>query len=201
MFCPNCGTENREDAIYCSLCQEPLQRYTQESAAGGSQAGAGAAAGASPAAPASSGVSPGMWRPEMAPAPQTVIPPGGGIPPHHGPSYAPYPGAAPYASSPYYPASPVMMMQRTPGEATAALVLGILGLVMCPIIFSLLAIIFGKKALNMIDASGGYLGGRSQAQAGYIMGIIGMAIYTIVVFIYIILAVVAASSSSMMFPA
>ena len=34
MYCPNCGTENKEESIYCNLCQEPLQKYTGAPAAG-----------------------------------------------------------------------------------------------------------------------------------------------------------------------
>jgi len=48
----------------------------------------------------------------------------------------------------------------------------------------------------MIDASGGYLGGRSQAQAGLILGIVGMAIGTLGT----IIALAAAGSASSMFP-
>lgn len=57
-------------------------------------------------------------------------------------------------------------------RATTAMVLGILGLVVCqacaPFAWSI-----GGKAVKEIDASGGAYGGRGQAQAGYILGIIG----------------------------
>ena len=186
MFCPNCGTENRDDAIFCNLCQEPLQRYTQESMPE-----------STPASQATLATSSNVWQPGMAPSPAT---PGftaaGGPSPIYPPYPGPYPGPSPYAPGPSYPSYPVMVAQKTPGEATASLVLGIVGLFVCPIICSLLAIIFGIKARNMIDASGGYLGGRSQAQAGLVLGIVGMAIGTLGTIIYIIALAAAGSSSS-----
>jgi Domain of unknown function (DUF4190) len=56
-------------------------------------------------------------------------------------------------------------------RATTALVLGILSLV-CLQILGPFAWNIGKKAMNEIDASGGRMGGRGQAQAGYVLGII-----------------------------
>jgi hypothetical protein len=57
-------------------------------------------------------------------------------------------------------------------RATTSMILGILGLVICsgcaPFAWSI-----GGKAVKEIDASGGAYGGRGQAQAGYVMGIIG----------------------------
>ena len=77
----------------------------------------------------------------------------------------------------------VAQTAATPGEATASLVLGIIGIFICPIICSILAIVFGIKAKNMIDASGGYMGGRGVAQAGLVLGIMGMVFYTILVIV------------------
>jgi hypothetical protein len=57
-------------------------------------------------------------------------------------------------------------------SATTALVLGILGVVCCPI-FGPFAWGIGKKAVDEIDGSGGGIGGRGLAQAGYILGIVG----------------------------
>lgn len=64
----------------------------------------------------------------------------------------------------------------TPGNATAALILGIVGVVMCPVVASIPAIILGRTAVKEIDASQGRLGGRSSAQAGFILGIVGTVI-------------------------
>lgn len=59
------------------------------------------------------------------------------------------------------------------GKATAALVLGIVGLLLVPIVCSTLAIIFG--ALAMGDTSKDpQLQGRGQAIAGLVLGIVGL---------------------------
>ena len=61
------------------------------------------------------------------------------------------------------------------GGSTAAMVLGIIGLVLCPIlILSILAIVFGLRARGKIKASGGQLGGKGQATAGLVTGIVGL---------------------------
>ena len=65
---------------------------------------------------------------------------------------------------------------QSSGKSTAALVLGILGLVVCPLICSVLALLFGYQARNEIEASGGRLGGRGNATAGIVLGWIGIAI-------------------------
>lgn len=61
------------------------------------------------------------------------------------------------------------------GKATASLVLGILGLVVCPLVLSVPAIVLGRGAMREIDASGGMIGGRSSAQAGFWLGVVGTA--------------------------
>jgi uncharacterized membrane protein YjgN (DUF898 family) len=55
------------------------------------------------------------------------------------------------------------------------LILGILGLVLCQLI-SPFAWVMGNRVLAEIDASNGQLGGRSQANAGRICGIVGTAL-------------------------
>jgi hypothetical protein len=74
-----------------------------------------------------------------------------------------YPAYAPQAPVQYAPDHP---------KATTSLVLGILGLVVCGIIAPF-AWVMGKRTVSEIDASGGRLGGRGAAQAGYILGLIG----------------------------
>jgi len=80
-------------------------------------------------------------------------PPYGGYPPN------PY-GAPPFPVAPDHP------------QATLVLVLGIVGLVVCGLVAPF-AWVMGGRVVREIDASGGQLGGRSQAQAGRICGIIG----------------------------
>lgn len=83
------------------------------------------------------------------------------------------PPPPPYGSGgyPQYPSEPAAT-----GQATTALVLGIVGLTVCPGAASIPAWIIGRSAMREIDASNGQLGGRSSAFAGYVMGIIGTVI-------------------------
>lgn len=75
------------------------------------------------------------------------------------------------------------MTQQTPGpgyaplppnhpQATTALVLGILGIVVCGVIAPF-AWSMGGTAVREIDASGGQWGGRTEANAGRILGMVG----------------------------
>ena len=57
-----------------------------------------------------------------------------------------------------------------------ALVAGILGLTLFPLIGSIVAIIAGPMAKREIDESGGTLGGENLAQIGMILGWIGLAL-------------------------
>lgn len=92
-------------------------------------------------------------------------PPGDPGPPGYFPP--PYTGYPP----PMYPAHP---------QSTTALVLGVVGLVLCGFA-SPFAIWLGRKSMREIDASGGRLGGRGQALAGFILGIVGTAFLVIAV--------------------
>ena len=69
-----------------------------------------------------------------------------------------------------------------------ALILGIVGLVCCSIAAPF-AWSIGGKAVKEIDASGGRLGGRGQAQAGKILGIIGTVLLVLGVLFFIVAAV------------
>ena len=60
-------------------------------------------------------------------------------------------------------------------QAITVLVLGIVGLVVCQVL-SPFAWSMGNKALREIDASRGQIGGRSEANIGRILGIIGTVI-------------------------
>lgn len=82
---------------------------------------------------------------------------------------------------------------ETPGSATASLVLGILSLVMCGLFTGVPAMITGRRAMREIDASGGRLGGRGLAQAGFITGLVGTLLTTLaLVFVVALLAIGAA---------
>jgi uncharacterized membrane protein YjgN (DUF898 family) len=97
------------------------------------------------------------------------------------PSYPPPPG---------YPMPP-----RDHPQATTALVLGILGIVVCGILAPF-AWSIGNKAVNEIDRSGGQLGGRGSANAGRILGIVGTVLLCVAVVGAILVLAVGASTSS-----
>ena len=93
-----------------------------------------------------------------------------GYPPPQYPGYQP--GYQPYGPPPDHP------------QSTLALILGIVSVVVCQIVGPF-ALVIGKRALNEIDASGGTLGGRGMAQAGYILGIIGTVLLVLVLLYFV----------------
>jgi hypothetical protein len=84
-------------------------------------------------------------------------------------------------------------------KATTALVLGILGLVLCQLLAPV-AWVVGKRSRDEIDASGGRYGGRGSAQAGYVMGVIGTILIVVtllfVIAVFVIGGLVASTSAS-----
>ena len=84
---------------------------------------------------------------------------------------------------------------QTPGSATAALILGICALVLCGPICGPLAIVYGNKGKREIDSSGGRLTGRGMAQAGVIMGWIGVAFTILGILAFVALVAIGVSSS------
>lgn len=66
-----------------------------------------------------------------------------------------------------YPAGP-----PNASTAVAALVLGILGIILCPLLGPV-AWVLGRKGEREVDSSGGAVGGRSLATAGKVLGMIG----------------------------
>ena len=79
---------------------------------------------------------------------------------------------------------------QTPGTATASLVLGIVGLVFCPLICSVLAIIFGNQAKQEIEGNPG-LGGRGLAQAGVVLGWVGVGLSILGILLWIVIVAAA----------
>lgn len=108
------------------------------------------------------------------PPPPPYLPP----PPSSGVG-GPVPAAPPLygGAAPQYPFGGTTM-GATPsrsGKAIAALVLGIVGVVLCfGVIVSLLAVIFGLLAAKEIKRSGGSITGLGKARAGWILGAIGL---------------------------
>jgi hypothetical protein len=73
-----------------------------------------------------------------------------------------------------HPASP-----PNASNAVTAFVLGILGIVLCPLLGPF-AWVLGRKGEQEIDASGGAVGGRGLATAGKVLGIVGTFLIAIV---------------------
>jgi uncharacterized membrane protein YjgN (DUF898 family) len=107
-------------------------------------------------------------------------------PPGQPPQY-PQGGASPYWYGPP-PDHP---------QATTAMVLGILAVALCQILGPF-AWVMGHRALREIDASQGRIGGRSKAQAGYILGIVATVLLVLgaLLFVVAFAALVGGSSSS-----
>lgn len=82
-------------------------------------------------------------------------------------------GQPAYGQPPY--GQPPMGYAPDHPKATTALVLGILGLVVCGVIAPF-AWRIDRRTLDEIDGSHGQLGGRGTAQAGYVLGIIGTVV-------------------------
>jgi Domain of unknown function (DUF4190) len=89
-----------------------------------------------------------------------------------------YPGMRPMHQPPAQP--------KTNGKAITALVLGILSLVIpyLGFIIGIVAIVFAKLAKDEIKRTGDE--GRGLATAGLVTGIIGTALYSIIIILFII---------------
>lgn len=107
----------------------------------------------------------------------------------------PYPGQQPYQGQgetyppqqpqyqqaqygqPQYGAPQYQVLPKHP-QATTSLVLGILGVVLCGVLAPF-AWVYGGRAVKEIDANPTVYGGRSEANAGRILGIVGTALLAI----------------------
>lgn len=100
------------------------------------------------------------------------------------PTYPDQPPGVPYGPPPDHP------------RATLVLILGIVAIVLCTPVAPF-AWVIGRRVVKEIDASGGALGGRTQAMIGYVMGVVMtiLLVLGIVVAIPILLAVASAPSN------
>ena len=94
------------------------------------------------------------------------------------------------ANGPSAHPSPYPIQPKEP-QATTAMVLGIIGVaggMMCylPIFVSPVALFMGRKSLNAINAQP-HLGGRGEAMAGFVLGIIGTCL---IVFMLLIIGAI-----------
>ena len=85
--------------------------------------------------------------------------------------------------------------QSSNGKATAALILGIVGILFCPLILSIPAIILGYSARKEIDASQGRQTNRGLATAGIITGWIGV-VYGLLLIALVVAGVFAGLSTN-----
>jgi len=105
-------------------------------------------------------------------------------------------------STPDYPdpfgAPPPQAPAQVPG-AVAALVLGVVSIVLCPLCGPV-AWSLGRKAEAVADTSGGTLGGRGLATAGKVLGIIGTIFLVLLVgFLVLSIAIVPGGSDGSSF--
>lgn len=127
-------------------------------------------------------------KPPVPPAPASY-----GTPP---PAYGGQPG---YGQAPYgAPAAYAGAVGAPDSGATTAMVLGIIGLAggfFCglPIVLSPFALFLGLAAKKRIDASAGALTGRGNAQAGFILGIIGTVLLALSIIAIVIIVIIGVS--------
>lgn len=79
-------------------------------------------------------------------------------------------------------------------NATVALVLGIVGLMMGVLVVAPFAWIYGRKARNEIDASPGVYKNRAVATAGYWFGIIGTVLLIVAVVLWVVIGLIIGAS-------
>lgn len=126
----------------------------------------------------------------------SAYPPPGQQPGQQPPGYYPPPGG--YYPPPGY-AYPQYVAPPKHQSATTSLVLGLVGLVggfacYLPAFVAPFAWYTGAKTLREIDASQGQLGGRSEAKAGMIMGIIGTVLLAIALVLLVLFIVLIATA-------
>lgn len=108
----------------------------------------------------------------------------------------------PYAQQPwqqpsgYPPMQPYQVTPPTDGLGVAAMVIGIVSLVMmCAYGIGLLgspaALIMGRISMKRIDRSEGRIGGRGMAQAGFILGIVGTILLVLAIIAVAVIVAIA----------
>ncbi|HYG92940.1 MAG TPA: DUF4190 domain-containing protein [Nocardioides sp.] len=120
-------------------------------------------------------------------------PPYGQQPPGQPNPYQPQ-GYSPYGGA---PGQPPFIAPDHP-QASTVLILGILGLAVCQVLGPF-AWVMGNRTVREIDASGGRMGGRSQANIGRVLGIVASALLILSVLalvVYVIALVVFVGSST-----
>ena len=162
MFCPQCGAPNEDDAVFCGNCGAVLNPDELDTETGAEELQE-MAEGETPAEipeEASSKVAEEEAT-EMVPVPDDL------------PAVPPPPPPPP-------PAIHVDAVQ-TSGMAIAALVMGVAGWTLLPLVGSILAIIFGNMARREIRQRPDELTGEGLAVAGLVLGWVSVGVTILVV--------------------
>ncbi|NRQ49656.1 hypothetical protein [Aeromicrobium stalagmiti] len=140
------------------------------------------------------------WGSAYPPPASSYPPPGSSVPPSgygYPPGYPPQPGSYPpgYPPPPGYGYPAYGPQAPKHPQATTAMVLGIVGVgggMLCyglPLLVAPFAWFQGRRAMRDIDASQGQLSGRSEAKAGFVLGIIGTVLLTLVLAVITLIVV------------
>ena len=112
------------------------------------------------------------------------------------PGYPQQPPTYPAYGTPGYPPPGYGVVPQNEGLAVASMVIGIVSFVLAcgygiGLLGSPVALVMGRISMKRIDRSGGQLGGRGMAQAGFILGIIGtvLLVLSLIALVVIIIAV------------
>ena len=135
-----------------------------------------------PPAPGSGGADNYGWQGQASAPPQQPNPPYQQYQPY-GQQYA-QPGA--YYAGPMAPA--------TSGYAIASLVCSLLGFVGVLGFGPILGVVFGHMAIREIDRSNGHLQGRGLAQAGLILGYIGIGLVALFILLFLVIFIASAGA-------
>jgi hypothetical protein len=98
---------------------------------------------------------------------------------------------------PSYPPPRVKATGSTDGRAIASLIVAIAGILLgLPMgipgmVLGTLAYFLGKSSVSRVDTSQGALGGRSAAVAGWVLGVVAMAIGSAVTLVWVVVVLVA----------
>ena len=114
------------------------------------------------------------------------------------PGYPPQQPGYPTYGAPGYPPPGYGVSRQNEGLAVASMVIGIVSFVLAcgygiGLLGSPVALVMGRVSMKRIDQSGGQLGGRGMAQAGFVMGGIGTVLLVLVIIAVVVVIIVAAN--------
>jgi hypothetical protein len=121
-------------------------------------------------------------------------PPEGPPPPGREPGWDP----SPWPHRPDVAYLHARQVQHASSSATTALILGILGLIVCPLVLSIPAWVIGHNARRESEQ----LPGRPNwgaANTGYVLGIIGTVMWTLFIVVFVVYVIAFAASLDVIF--